>query len=118
MRRHGIKRRRHLSRPTSRKLKRFLSGFASLIFLIAFAAPVIAQGAEEAGKKLAEGVEETATGWVEVPKEIAETTEEANLIEGVTIGAIKGAGEAVVKTTEGAVKAATFYIPEEEKKEE
>lgn len=119
MKRHRIKLKKRLKRSRLyRKCKGFLSGFASLIFIVIFAVPAIAAEAKDAGEKLVEGIEETATGWVEVPKEIAETSEETNPIEGVTIGTIKGAGEAIVETTEGAVKAATFYIPEEEKKEE
>lgn len=101
-----------------RRFKSTIGGFAVLIFITTFTLPVMAQEAEGAGEKLAEGVEEIATGWVEIPNEIAETSEEANLIEGVTVGTVKGAGEAVVKTATGAVKAATFYIPEEEEIEE
>lgn len=100
-----------------RKLRGVISGFALLIFIITFAVLAMAEEAKDAGEKLVEGIEETATGWVEVPKEIAETTEESNLIEGVTVGTIKGAGKAVAETTKGVVKAATFYIPEEEKEE-
>ena len=73
---------------------------------------------KEAGEKLVEGIEETATGWTDIPKEIAETTEESNVIEGLTVGTVKGAGKAVVDTTKGVVKAATFFIPEEEGEEE
>ena len=74
--------------------------------------------AKAAGEKLVEGVEETATGWTDIPEEIAETTEESNAIEGLTVGTVKGAGKAVVDTTKGVVKAATFFIPEEEGEEE
>lgn len=101
-----------------RKMKSMICGFAVLIFITTFALPVLAQEAEGPGEKLVEGIEETATGWAEIPKEMAETSEETNLIEGVTVGVVKGVGEAVIKTTTGAVKAATFYIPEEEEEEE
>lgn len=97
-----------------RKSRRFISGILPLIFIAAYAVCCFAQEAEDAGEKLAEGIGEAATGWVEIPKEMVETTEETNLIEGVTIGTIKGVGEAVVKTTVGVVKAATFYVPDEE----
>lgn len=119
MTRHKANLKRRLRRcKLYRTLKGITSGFALLIFIITFAVPILAEEAKDAGEKLTEGIEETATGWVEVPKEIAETSEESNPIEGVTVGTIKGAGKAVAETAEGAVKAATFYIPEEEKKEE
>jgi putative exosortase-associated protein (TIGR04073 family) len=73
---------------------------------------------EAAGDKLAEGVGDAATGWTETPKEMVETSKETNPIEGVTVGTIKGAGKTVVKTTEGAVKAATFYAPGQQKKQD
>jgi len=66
-----------------------------------------------AGEKLTDGISETATGWTEIPKEMSETTEEENIVEGMTIGVVKGAAEAVTKTTEGVVKAATFFVPDE-----
>jgi len=90
--------------------------FALAAFVTSLAAPALAKEEyiEETGEKLAEGVEETATGWTEVPKEIAETTEESNVVEGVTVGTVKGAGEAVVATTQGVVKAATFMVPSDE----
>jgi putative exosortase-associated protein (TIGR04073 family) len=92
------------------------SYFILLIYIITFAVPAFA--AEAGAEKLGEGVEEAATGWTEVPKQMAETTEETNPIEGLTVGTIKGAGDAVVKTTEGTIKAATFYIPDKEEAEE
>jgi len=88
-----------------------------IVFIIAIALTVsfvIKTSAKDAGDKLAGGVKDTATGWAEVPKEMVKTSEETNVIEGVTVGTVKGAGEAVTKTTKGAVKAATFYIPDED----
>jgi putative exosortase-associated protein (TIGR04073 family) len=97
-------------------LKRFVKSFPPFLLVMVFMLPAIA--AEGPGEKLAGGVEDTATGWIEVPKEMAQTSEDTNIIEGLTVGTIKGAGEAVVKTTKGAVDAATFYIPDAEKDEE
>ncbi len=96
-------------------LKRFIKSFPLLMLVLALALPLWAEG--EAGEKLAGGIEDTATGWVEVPREIAQTTEDTNVIEGVTIGTIEGAGEAVVKTAKGVVDTATFYIPDKQEAE-
>lgn len=96
-------------------LKRFIKSFPPFMLVLALALPLWAEG--EAGEKLAGGIEDTATGWVEVPREMAETTQESNVIAGVTLGTIKGAGEAVVKTTKGVVDTATFYIPDKQEAE-
>lgn len=98
---------------------KIIAVIAIIVLAVSFITPAVAEEAakkeaaetESAGEKLAEGIEETATGWTEVPKEVAETSEETNPVEGVTVGAVKGAGKAVVKTTEGAVKTATFFVP-------
>ncbi|NQT95949.1 MAG: exosortase system-associated protein, TIGR04073 family, partial [Candidatus Omnitrophica bacterium] len=97
-------------------MREFIGSLSSYMLVLMLAFPTFA--AEEPAEKLAEGVEETATGWVEVPKEIYETSEEENIIEGVTVGTLQGAAEAVEQTAEGAVNAATFYIPDEEEEEE
>jgi len=106
------------SEVKSRKvnMRRFIKFFPPYILLVAFVLPVLA--AEEPVEKLSGGVKEAATGWTEVPKEMADTTQEKNVVEGVTVGAIEGAGKAVVNTTKGVVNAATFYLPDDDKVEE
>jgi putative exosortase-associated protein (TIGR04073 family) len=118
-----MKRARRLQRRHRRQFnfRKLISGF-SLFMLIIASAPVAFCAEEpaeqpasaDAGNKLAEGIEETATGWVEAPEQIAETSESTNPVEGVTVGAVKGAGEATEKTVEGAIKTATFYVPDED----
>ncbi|MFH1867474.1 MAG: exosortase system-associated protein, TIGR04073 family [Candidatus Omnitrophota bacterium] len=98
--------------------KRLFIGVLAIAFMAAYAVCGFAQEAENAGEKLADGVKDTATGWTEVPKEMVETSEETNVVEGVTVGTIKGAGKAVVKTAKGVVKAATFIVPDKEGEEE
>ena len=95
-------------------VRKFVKCFPPFLLALIFVLPVWAQGA---GEKLAGGIEDTATGWVEVPREMADTTEDSNIIAGATIGTVKGAGEAVVKTTKGVVDVATFYIPDKEQAE-
>ena len=106
------------SEVKSRKvnMRRFIKLFPPYILLVAFVLPVLA--AEEPVEKLSGGVKEVATGWTEVPKEMADTTQEKNVVEGVTVGAIEGAGKAVVNTTKGVVDATTFYLPDDDKVEE
>ena len=106
------------SEVKSRKvnMRRFIKFFPPYILLVAFVLPVLA--AEEPVEKLSGGVKEAVTGWTEVPKEMADTTQEKNVVEGVTVGAIEGAGKAVVNTTKGVVDATTFYLPDDDKVEE
>ena len=106
------------SEVKSRKvnMRRFIKFFPPYILLVAFVLPVLA--AEEPVEKLSGGVKEVATGWTEVPKEMADTTQEKNVVEGVTVGVIEGAGKAVVNTTKGVVDATTFYLPDDDKVEE
>lgn len=94
-------------------MRRFVKFFPPYLLIIAFVLPALA--AEEPAQKLSEGVGKTATAWTEVPKEMADTTKEKNVVEGVTLGTIKGAGKAVVDTTKGVVDVATFYLPDEDK---
>jgi putative exosortase-associated protein (TIGR04073 family) len=96
-------------------LKRFVKSFPPFMLILVLALPVWAEGS--AGEKLVGGISDAATGWAEVPREMTETTKDTNIIEGVTVGTIKGAGEAVVKTTKGVIDTATFYMPDSEPKE-
>jgi putative exosortase-associated protein (TIGR04073 family) len=77
------------------------------------AAPCFAQGdvIEKMGKKLGRGIVNIATGWVEIPKNIYDTTIETNPFLGITFGTIKGAGMTVVRTGAGAYDVATFLFP-------
>lgn len=116
------KMRRHKSSKKHEGLwKAFFDKSFKLILLSAllaiFIMPFMAYrtlAADDAGEKLAEGVEETATSWTDIPENIAETSEESNPIEGITVGTIQGTGEAVEGTVKGAVKAATFFVPDSE----
>jgi len=108
MRRQKMKQKRSKRKPES--IRRFINCFPACLIILAFTLPALA--AEGPGEKLAGGIEKTATGWTEVPKEMAETTEETNVVEGVTVGTVKGTGKAVVETAEGVVESATFFIPD------
>ncbi|MFH1857375.1 MAG: hypothetical protein ABH845_00510 [Candidatus Omnitrophota bacterium] len=62
--------------------------------------------------ELVSGIQETVVGSVQVPLEMAETVKE-NPVEAVTLAPVRGAKETALQTTEGAAKAATFFIPDE-----
>jgi putative exosortase-associated protein (TIGR04073 family) len=67
---------------------------------------------EQSGKKLLRGVVNVITGWVELPKNIYDTSIETNNpIKGITYGSLKGLGMTIVRTGVGAYDVVTFMIP-------
>jgi len=65
----------------------------------------------QAGAKFSRGIANLSTGWVEVPKNIANESRERNIGTGLTWGAVKGSVHAVGRTLVGAFDTATFFIP-------
>lgn len=61
--------------------------------------------------KLGRGVANTLTGWVEIPKNIYDTSVEDNAFAGMTLGLAKGAGMTLVRTGAGIYEIATFPFP-------
>lgn len=53
---------------------------------------------EKAGERLAEGLQETVVGSVQIPAEMVETGKE-NPLEAVTVAPIEGAKETALQTT-------------------
>ncbi len=67
--------------------------------------------AQDAFTKLGRGVANALTGWVELPKNIYNTSVEDNALAGVTLGLAKGAGMTLVRTGAGIYEIATFPFP-------
>ena len=61
--------------------------------------------------KLGRGVANTLTGWVELPKNIYNTSVEDNAFTGMTLGLAKGAGMTLVRTGAGIYEVVTFPFP-------
>lgn len=59
-------------------------------------------------KKLIRGIVNTATGWIEIPKNIYDSTIENNLGTGLTTGITSGIGMAIVRTSCGVYEVVTF----------
>ena len=64
--------------------------------------------AQDPAKKLGRGVVNILTGWVELPKNIYQTSAESNPFAGITVGLVKGLGMTVVRTGAGIYDTATF----------
>jgi len=67
--------------------------------------------AQDPAKKLGRGVANILTGWVELPKNIYETSVEENVLSGLTMGLAKGVGMTIVRTGAGVYEAVTFPFP-------
>ena len=67
--------------------------------------------AQDAFTKLGRGVANTLTGWVELPKNIYNTSVEGNAFSGMTLGLAKGAGMSIVRTGAGVYEVVTFPFP-------
>jgi putative exosortase-associated protein (TIGR04073 family) len=61
--------------------------------------------------KIARGVANVATGWLEIPKQIYITCKEEGYAKGLTVGPIKGLGMTLVRTASGLGETVTFFIP-------
>lgn len=61
--------------------------------------------------KLVRGIANTATGWVELPKQVYLTFRDEGPVAGIFVGPLKGIGMTVVRTAVGVGEAATFFVP-------
>lgn len=67
--------------------------------------------AQDPLKKLGRGLANILTGWVELPKNIYETSVEENVLSGITMGLAKGIGMTIVRTGAGVYETITFPFP-------
>jgi len=61
--------------------------------------------------KLGRGAANVATGWIEIPKEMVNVTENKNDIMGLFVAPFTGLWKAIVRTVAGAYEIVTFPIP-------
>jgi putative exosortase-associated protein (TIGR04073 family) len=61
-------------------------------------------------RKLARGLANVSTGWIELPAEVARTTELEGSIAGLSSGIVRGAWKGLERTVVGAWEAATFVF--------
>lgn len=67
--------------------------------------------AQDMTKKLGRGLANILTGWIELPKNIYDTSVEENPLAGITIGTAKGVGMTIVRTGAGIYETITFPFP-------
>ncbi len=61
--------------------------------------------------KFVRGMANTATGWLELPKQIYVTCQEEGAAQGILIGPFKGLGMMLARTLAGVGEVATFFAP-------
>jgi len=67
--------------------------------------------AQDPAKKLGRGLGNILTGWIELPKNIYDTSVEENVLSGITMGLAKGIGMTIVRTGAGVYETVTFPFP-------
>lgn len=85
-----------------------------ILFLIISGLATIDCGLAYAGdpiQKLARGITNVATGWVEIPKEIGRSVEKSGDFAGLVVGPFKGIAKAIGRTIAGVYDVVTFPIP-------
>ncbi|RKY41866.1 MAG: exosortase system-associated protein, TIGR04073 family [Candidatus Makaraimicrobium thalassicum] len=90
------------------KTVKILFVFCVVIAMVGMATQCYAQ---DPAKKLGRGLANILTGWVELPKNIYETSVEENVLSGLTMGLAKGVGMTIVRTGAGIYEAVTFPFP-------
>ena len=92
-------------------MKSLLKGIIICVAILMVINIVNACYAQDMGKKVYRGLANILTGWVELPKNIYDTSVEDNPLSGLTIGLAKGVGMTIVRTGAGVYETVTFPFP-------
>ena len=86
-------------------------GLIMTLVIIMVLAVATSSYAQDPAKKLGRGLANILTGWIELPKNIYDTSVEDNPLAGLTIGLAKGIGMTIVRTGAGIYEVVTFPFP-------
>jgi len=86
-------------------------GLVITIVMVMVLALASSSYAQDPAKKLGRGLANILTGWIELPKNIYDTSVEDNPLAGLTIGLAKGVGMTIVRTGAGIYEVVTFPFP-------
>ena len=92
-------------------MKRMIKGIIVCLAILMVLNIAASSYAQDAGKKLYRGLANILTGWVELPKNMYDTSVEDNILSGLTIGLAKGVGMTIVRTGAGIYETVTFPFP-------
>ena len=93
------------------KMKNLLKGIIICVAVLMILNIATSGYAQDAAKKLGRGLANVLTGWIELPKNIYDTSVEDNPLSGMTIGLAKGVGMTIVRTGAGIYETVTFPFP-------
>lgn len=91
--------------------KGLVKGIVVSLVILAILNVASAAYAQNMLRKLGRGVANILTGWIELPKNIYETSVEENVGMGLTVGLAKGIGMSIVRTGAGVYDTITFPFP-------
>ena len=83
----------------------------SILFLFSSQAVASDSYINNSAEKLASGLANAVTGWMELPKNIILTSQKEGPVYGITIGLGMGVMHTVGRSLVGVLDAATFFIP-------
>lgn len=86
-------------------------GLIMAVVMVMVLAIATSSYAQDPAKKLGRGLANILTGWIELPKNIYDTSVEDNPLAGLTIGLAKGVGMTIVRTGAGIYEVVTFPFP-------
>jgi len=101
---------------TAKKMT-LLAMAGAMLAVLALASPAEAQSSrrettfDKCLHKLGRGIANVLTGWMEIPKEIAEAWRETDPFTGLIVGSIKGTGYFLVRFFAGFYEIFTFVMP-------
>ncbi len=91
-----------------------LTALFAALFVIAMPSAMANDYGNQVVDKFSRGFVNTLTGWVELPKNVVNTSKKDNIGLGLTVGLLKGVAHSVGRTVVGAVELVTFFIPNEQ----
>jgi putative exosortase-associated protein (TIGR04073 family) len=92
-------------------MKSLLKGIIICVAILMVLNIATSSFAQDPAKKLGRGLANILTGWIELPKNIYDTSVEDNPLSGLTIGLAKGVGMTIVRTGAGVYETVTFPFP-------
>ena len=91
-------------------MRRIFTASILLLFVLLIY-PASTSQASSPTAKLGRGIANVITGWVEIPKRIAETSNTQGMAAGLTWGLLRGMGHGFVRTAAGFYELFTFPFP-------